>query len=116
MRGWLRIIEVDSTGEHQVVELLNVHRSNYHNGAMVYVGFGQNGVALLSPVWDQWFKEYIAYDPVTGVVRYTVNDTTISWTAGKVSGAQGTKVRIDLSSYGWYTGNWTEYESIELRQ
>jgi len=116
LRGWLRLIEVDSSGERMLAELCNVHHSNFHNGATEYVGFGRNSVALLPPVWDEWFREEIRYDPRSGEVHYTVNDTAIGWTETAMGAGPGSMVRIDLSSYGWFTGHWTEYARIHVAQ
>lgn len=116
MRGWMRLIEVDSTGAYLVRELCNIHHSNYVYNTTTYVGFGRNGTALMPPLWDTWFFERIVYSPASGQVSYTANGTTIIWTESAMSAVTGARMRLDMSSYGWNTGHWTEYESVLLTQ
>ncbi|MCK5001026.1 MAG: PEP-CTERM sorting domain-containing protein [Anaerohalosphaera sp.] len=86
---------------------------NYHYNQTV-VGFGNfyNGERV-GPLWDQWFDEVVTYNPATGAITYTANGQTVSYTGNPLNSST---LKLDIDSYGWWTGHYTEFDYISVAQ
>jgi hypothetical protein len=88
--------------------------SHYHTTYNSAHGFGFSYTNLVTPVWDNWFTEVLTYDPVTGESTYSVNGgTPIATTRNPLVDSE---IKIHLSSYGWWTGHYTQIDFIKLEQ
>lgn len=130
-------IEVNSTGLITITARTYVHAANsYFHGDTILIGengylsefghhnytyrqsvigFGRFGAGYerLAPKWNQWIDEVFTYDPVTAAVTYSVNDESISWTGYAL---EGNTLKLDINSYGWYTGHFTQFDYITVEQ
>ena len=117
MRGsQIRIWEIDVAKDTLIGTLGFVAHQNYFYSPNCSVsGFGVCGDTLLPPTWDQWFNEKLVYNPKTGVTSYTLNDSETVTFKGAAP-ITGNTIRIDLSSYGWYTGHYTWFDWFKVEQ
>jgi hypothetical protein len=118
MRGnQIGILEVDAAQDTIISRLGGVTHMNYFynpDNRCIGSGFGVCGDTLLPPFWDQWVDEKLVYNPQTGITSYTLNDNETVTFKGSTP-ITGNTIRIDLSSYGWYTGHflWIDWFKVE---
>jgi tetratricopeptide (TPR) repeat protein len=75
------------------------HDSNSHN----FAERRENASSLIPPIWDQWFNEELAYDPLTGEVRYSINGTLrLTYNVG-VLPRTARSIMLTFETWGWYT-------------
>jgi hypothetical protein len=94
------------------VSLMHVNYS-YVPGGGPYEGFGQVGINLLPPIWDEWVDEKLVYSPSTGELHYTLNGTTVTLTGYPLHSAF---VKLDMLSNGWFTGHYIHFDYISIEQ
>ncbi len=98
-------------GEWQWFAVARHWHYHYHT---TRVGFGNTSAGLLDPIWNTWFDERMVYDPSSGEVTYTVNDTAhSSWTA---TALDTDSLMVRLQTNGWWTGHYAHVDTITVLQ
>ena len=83
-----------------------------------WIGFGivtsiEPASVLIAPVWDEWFEEVLTLDPVTGLITYTANGNTTTYSGTPFD---VTAIKLDFHSWGWQTGHYTYLDWVKVEQ
>lgn len=71
----------------------------------------------LPNIWDTWFTEELAYNPVSGILSYSINgvsQTTLD--VGMLSSSANCKMQLYVQAWGWWTGHYDHFDDISVVQ
>lgn len=98
------------------VETVGFSLFRYDANSHRFIDRQTNATNLLPPIWGQWFDEEIYYDPVTGLVRYTIGGREhLVFNVGPLP-PNAKSITVLFETWGWYTGHYQYVDSFEVRQ
>ena len=69
----------------------------------------------ITPIWNQWFDEKIAYNPLTGNVDYFMNDLLVgSYNVGILPDLNVDEMSIHMTGRGWWTGHHHNIDDLSI--
>lgn len=84
---------------------------------------GRNGIfcgvhisAILPAIWDTWFNETLTYDPVSGLLSYSINGVPqTSLNVGSLPSSTH-RLRLYNRAWGWWTGHYEHLDDFAVTQ
>lgn len=70
----------------------------------------------IDPLWGEWFEEVIRYDPASGTLQYSINDSLkIEYNVGVIPiGANS--LQFGFHTWGWHTGHYQHVDDFVVMQ
>lgn len=70
----------------------------------------------IEPVWAEWFKQKLIYNPVDGQMTYFINDEKKGEFNAGVLRAKDNQIRLFINPWGWWVNHSMEIDEIEISQ
>ena len=88
-----------------------------NEASAMFVSSQGNVSAMITPIWDGWFTEKIAYDPLTGVMEYFTNDVSaLSYNVGLLPQTNSPTMTLSFNAWGWWTGHQQLFDDLVVAQ
>jgi hypothetical protein len=89
----------------------NPHNPNYQ-------GYNSSDVSsMISPLWDNWFKETIVYNPQSGNLAYFINDVIqTTFNVGIMPVTASPSLVLGFNPAAWWTGHYQDMDDLVVTQ
>jgi hypothetical protein len=71
----------------------------------------------IEPVWDSWFNEKLAYNPLTGLLKYYINgELRGEFSIGSWPFLSSHRVQLLYRNFAWWTGHYQHFDDVSVKQ